>query len=100
MHMTVGLFYNRAQQCITVEESVAVPSIMYGMDVIAWNESEIEKLEVGQNSVARMALSASKYAAVEALRGDTGWSTFTERHMKATLRYKVRLEWMEDTRLT
>ena len=29
-----------------------------------------------------------------------GWSTFRERHMKVTLRYKVRLERMEDTRIT
>ena len=65
---------------------------MYGMDVIAWNESELEKLEVGQNKVARMALNAPSYAAVEALRGDMGWSTFRERYVKATLRYKARLE--------
>ncbi|MPC33930.1 hypothetical protein E2C01_027299 [Portunus trituberculatus] len=32
-----------------VWKSVAVLSIMYGMDVIAWNESKIDKLEVGQN---------------------------------------------------
>ena len=70
-----------------------------GMNVVPWNESEIEKLDVGQNRVARMALNAPRYAAVEALRGDMGWSTFRERYMKATLRYKVRLERMEDTRL-
>ena len=39
-----------------VWKSVAVP--WYGMDVIAWNESEIDRLEVGQNRVARMALNA------------------------------------------
>ena len=42
-----------------------------------------------------MALNAPRYAAVEALRGDMGWSTFREKHMKATLKYKVRLERME-----
>ena len=82
-----------------VWKSVAVPSIMYGMEVQAWNESEIEKLEVGQNRVARMALNAPRWAAVEALRGDMGWSTFRERYVKATMRYKVRLERMEDARL-
>ncbi|KAG0724500.1 hypothetical protein GWK47_005047 [Chionoecetes opilio] len=84
-----------------VWKSVAVPSIiiMYGMEVIAWNESEIEILEVGQNKVARMALNAPRYAATEGLRGDMGWSTFREGHSKATLRYKIRLERMEDTRL-
>ena len=46
-----------------------------------------------------MALNAPRYATVEALRGYMGYSTFRERHMKATLRYKVRLERMEDTKL-
>ena len=55
-----------------VWKGVAVPSIMYGMDVIAWNENEIDKLEVGQCRVARLALSAPRYTAVEALRGDMG----------------------------
>ena len=82
-----------------VWKSVAVPSVMYGMDVIAWNESEIDKLEVGQNRVARMALNAPRYAAIEALRGDMGWSTFRERLTKATLRYKIRLERMDETRI-
>ncbi|XP_063861501.1 uncharacterized protein LOC135101456 [Scylla paramamosain] len=82
-----------------VWKSVAVPCIMYGMDVIAWNESEIDKLEVGQNRVARMALSAPRCTAVEALRGDMGWSTFRERLTKATLRYKIRLERMDNARI-
>ena len=46
-----------------------------------------------------MALNALRYAAVESLRGDMGWSTFRERLTKATLRYKIRLERMDDTRL-
>ena len=56
---------------------MAVPSVMYGMEV---NESEIDKLEVGQNRAARMALNIPRYASVETLRGDMGWSTFRERH--------------------
>ena len=51
---------------------MAVLSVMYGMEVIAWNESEIDKLEVWQNRVAIMALNAPRYASVEALRGDMG----------------------------
>ena len=80
-------------------KSVVVPSVMYDIEVIAWGEKKINKLEVGQNRVARMSLNAPRYAAVEALRGDMGWSTFRERHIKATLRYKVRLERMENTRI-
>ena len=77
-----------------VWKSVAVPS----MDAIAWNESEMDKQEVGQNRVARMALNAPRYTAVEALRGDMGWSAFREKLVKATLRYNIRLERMGDER--
>ena len=80
-------------------KNVAVSSVMYVMEVIAWSETEIDKLEVGQNRVARMALNAPRYAAVEVLRGDMGLSKFRKRHIKATLRYKVRLERMENTRI-
>ena len=82
-----------------VWKSVAVPSIMYGMDVMAWSAKEISQLEVGQNRVARMALNAPRFAASEALRGDMGWSTFSERHMKATMSYRGRLEQMDNERL-
>ena len=67
-----------------VWKSVAVPSIIYGMDVIAWNESEMDKLEVGQIRVASKALNAPRYTAVEALRGDMRWSVFRETLTKAT----------------
>ena len=56
-------------------------------------------MEVGQSRVVRMALNAPKYAAIEALKGDMGWSTFRERQVKATLRFKARLEQMDDARL-
>ncbi|MPC72494.1 hypothetical protein E2C01_066803 [Portunus trituberculatus] len=82
-----------------VWKSVTVSSIMYGMDVIAWNKREIDKLEVGQCRVARLALNAPRYTAVEALRGDMGWSSFRERLIKVTLRYKVRLERTDDARI-
>ena len=55
-------------------------------------------MEIGQNRIARMALDAPRYAVVEALRGDMGWSTFRKRPIIATLRYKVRLERLENTR--
>ena len=37
---------------------------------------------VGQNRVARMALNAPRYAAVEALRGDMGWSTLEHKNIR------------------
>ena len=54
---------------------------------------------MGQNRVARMALNAPRYTAIETLRGDMGWSTFRERLIKSTLRYKISLERIADERI-
>ncbi|KAF2366386.1 HECT domain [Trinorchestia longiramus] len=61
---------------------------MFGMNVMAWNGGDLEKLEVLQNMVGRLALGAPKWTAAEALRGDLGWSLFSERMVKAVLNYK------------
>ena len=71
---------------------------MYGMNILNWTESELQKLEDIQNKVGRVALGANSYACVEAIRGDMGWSTFSERSMKGNIMYKVRLERMENER--
>ena len=44
-----------------------------------------------------MALGANGYAAIEAIRSDMGWSTFSERCMKGSLMYKKKIERMEET---
>ncbi|KAF2347322.1 hypothetical protein FHG87_021923 [Trinorchestia longiramus] len=72
---------------------------MFGMNVMAWNGGDLEKLEVLQNRVGRLALGAPKWTAAEALRGDLGWSLFSERMVKAVLNYKVRIERMENKRM-
>ena len=81
-----------------VWKSVAVPSIMYGMGMTAWNESEIWKLEVGQNKVARMALNAPRYAALEVLRAvvDLGggyWDLSPECFLKSPGSERQRRKW-------
>ncbi|KAF2353866.1 hypothetical protein FHG87_015376 [Trinorchestia longiramus] len=40
---------------------------------MAWNGGDLEKLEMLQNRVGRLALGASKWTATEALKGDLGW---------------------------
>ncbi|KAF2365033.1 HAT C-terminal dimerization domain [Trinorchestia longiramus] len=69
---------------------------MFGMNVMAWNGGDLEKFEVLQNRVGRVALGAPKWTAAEALRGDLGWSLFSERMIKSVLNYKVRIERMEN----
>ncbi|KAF2359932.1 hypothetical protein FHG87_009304 [Trinorchestia longiramus] len=68
---------------------------MCGVNVMAWNGEGIEKLEVLQNRVGCLALDAPKWTAVEAVRGDLGWSLFSESVIKAVLNYKVKIERME-----
>ena len=57
-----------------VWKGMAVPSIMYGLETMPWRINDLDKLEVVENKVGRIALGANRYAAVEAIRGDVGWS--------------------------
>ncbi|KAF2359719.1 hypothetical protein FHG87_009527 [Trinorchestia longiramus] len=61
---------------------------MFGVNVMAWNGGDLEKLEVLQNRVGRLALDAPKWTAAEALRRALGCSLFSERMVKAVLNYK------------
>ena len=49
-------------------------AVLIVMEVSAWNASEVDKLEVGQNREAGMTLNASRYAAVKVLRGGKEWN--------------------------
>lgn len=79
-------------------KGMAVPGLMYGLECMRWTVKELDKLEVVQNRVGRLALGANRYAAVDAVRGEVGWSTFEERIGKAVLGYKVRLRKMSENR--
>ena len=89
---------NRYEIIRVLWKTMAVSGIMYCMSVMPWTECELNKLEVIQNKVGRLALGAAKFAANEAIRGDMGWSTFVERLMKSCLMYKCRLDHMECSR--
>ena len=79
-------------------KSIAIPGILYAMNVINWNIEEINKMEVIQNKVGRLGLGANRMVGIEAIRGDMGWSSFEERIFKGELKYKIRLEKMRDVR--
>ena len=70
---------------------MAVPKIMYGAEIIGWTQKEKDALEVTQNRMGKKALGAPLYTAVEAVRGDMGWSSFGERISKAKLKYHLRI---------
>ena len=73
---------------------MAVPSIMYGMNVMKWTKGELDKLDVIQNKVGRMALGANIYVGVEAVRGEKLVGVC----LMAELNYKVRMERMSENR--
>ncbi|KAF2357212.1 Zinc finger C2H2-type [Trinorchestia longiramus] len=62
---------------------------MFGINIMAWNGRDLEKLEVLQNRVGCVALGTLKWMAANALSGDLGWSLFSKRMVKAVLNYKV-----------
>ena len=45
-----------------------------------------------------MPIYVNRYAAVEALRGDIGWSSFSERCIKGCMCFKIRIERMSEDR--
>ena len=89
---------NRYEVTRGLWKNVALPSIMYAMNVIHWYKSEMNQIENVQNRVGRLGLGANRYVVQEAIRGDMGWSTFEERLMKGQMKYKIRLERMDNSR--
>ena len=71
---------------------------MYGTNAISWTRGEINRLEVIQNKIGRLALGANMGTGTEAIRGDMGWSTFEERFMKGKLSFKARIDNMQGDR--
>lgn len=63
-----------------------------------WARRDTNRLEVPQNTTGRIALGANRYVAVEAIRGAMAWNTFRERLAKAVLRYRVRVQKMDESR--
>ena len=93
-----NLRVNKFQVIRGLWKGLAVPTIMYGLEVIDITGKEKKGLEVVQNKAARKALGANKHVAIEALRGEMGWSTFEERMEKTKINYRIRLEHMEEKR--
>ena len=90
-----NLRVNKFQVIRGLWKGLAVPTIMYGLEIIDITGKEKNGLEVVQNKAARKALGANKHVAIEALRGEMGWSTFEERINMTKIKYRVRLELME-----
>ena len=79
-------------------KGVAVPTVMYGAELIDADARDIQGLEVVQNRAARSGLGANKYAPSETLGGEMGWSSFGERVDKTKMKYLLRLDYMREDR--
>ena len=81
-----------------IRKGLVVPSIMYGVKVFPWSAGDFEKLEVMQNKIVMFELEALRMVGMEIIRDEMVWSTFEERILKSALKYKVRLENVEDSK--
>lgn len=71
----------------TYWKGVVLPSLLFGISVINWNDKEIEKLQREENNVWRKVLGAPGYTALAAMRADIGSSSMVARAMKAKLNF-------------
>ena len=71
--------YNKLMIGKTFRENVAIPSILYGSNIVNFSDTELEKLQRIGNGVYRQILGAPKYAANCTLRGEMGASLMKRR---------------------
>ena len=71
----------------TYWKSIALPSILYGTNVMQLTDTEIGKLQTIENSVYRQILGAPKYATNATLRGEIGASSMRKRIIESRLKY-------------
>ena len=71
----------------TYWKSIALPTILYGTNIMEFTKQELEKLQRIENSVTRKILRAPSYAQQAALRGEVGISSMKARIMEGQLKY-------------
>ena len=71
----------------TFWKSVAIPSILHGVNMINMTETDIEKLQRIENGVYRQILCGPKYAARTTLRGEIGASLMKRRIIDGRIQY-------------
>ena len=79
-------------------KGLAVPTIMYGLEVLDIEGKEKRGLEIVQHRAARKGLRANRNVVTEDSRGEMGWSTFQERIDQSKIQYRIRLEYMNNKR--
>ena len=86
-------FHSHSNQIIRDSWKVlAVPQIMYGMEIIQSTNNLISELETVQNRIGKLALNAGNLLTTVANRGEMGWSTFRSRMARTKLKFKAKLD--------
>ena len=80
-------------------KGMAVPYCLYGSEITHYTEGDLMKLEKIQNTIGRWSLGAPRCIAVEAIRGEMGWSTFKERVLKGKFNFLKKIEGLDAERL-
>ena len=71
----------------TFWKSVALPSILYGTDVVHFNKTNINTLQTIENKVYRLILRAPRYTPLCVLRGEIGATAMETRLMKTKMTF-------------
>ena len=73
-------------------KGMAVSNCLYGSEITHYTEGDLMKLEKIQNTIGRWSLGAPRCIAVEAIRGEMGWSTFKERVLKGKFNFLKKIK--------
>ena len=71
----------------TYWKGLAMPSYLYGSEVLVYREKDLEELQRTEHKVYRAILQLPSYTAVAALRADVGASSSKARDMKSKILY-------------
>ena len=78
-------------------KGVALPRVLYAVEVMDMTEEDIRRLQVMENGVLRKMLNAPSYAVVAGLRGEVGIGTMKSRLIRGRLQYVRRKKQGEDS---
>ena len=87
MYSILGNCCNRMLIGKTFWKGLALPTFMYGQEIIIYNVSDLERMQRKENNAYRMILQLPRYTANAFLRGEVGASSFKARDMKNKIMY-------------
>ena len=79
-------------------ETLAIPSILYGVEVFDMAESDKRKLETIERQVGRWEIGGEKGTGYEAIYGDLGWISLENRIIEKKLVFAGRVVSLEPER--